>query len=34
METKKLSPKDAALLRNNPGATPEELLLLGLSKKG
>lgn len=34
METKKLSPKDAALLRNNPGATPEELLPLGLSKKG
>lgn len=34
METKKLSPKDAALLRNHPGATPDELLPLGLSKKG
>ena len=34
METKKLSPKDAAVLRNNPGADPQELLALGLSKKG
>ncbi|RYE25460.1 MAG: hypothetical protein EOP51_04035 [Sphingobacteriales bacterium] len=34
METKKLSPKDASLLRNHPNATPEQLLALGLSKKG
>ncbi len=34
METKKLSPKDAALLRKHPGANPDELLSLGLSKKG
>jgi hypothetical protein len=33
METKKFSPKDAALIRRHPGASPDALLQLGLSKK-
>jgi hypothetical protein len=33
METKKFSPKDAALIRKHPGASPDALLDLGLSKK-
>lgn len=31
METKKFSPKDAKLIRDNPGNSPEALLTLGLS---
>jgi hypothetical protein len=33
METKKFSPRDAALIRKHPGASPDALLELGLSKK-
>lgn len=33
METKKFSPKDTALIRRHPGASPDALLDLGLSKK-
>lgn len=33
METQKFSPKDAALIRKHPGASPDVLLALGLSKK-
>ncbi|WP_276135020.1 hypothetical protein [Polluticoccus soli] len=32
METKKFSPKDAKLIRDNPHSAPEELSTLGLSK--
>jgi hypothetical protein len=32
MEQKKFSPKDARLIRNNPEKSPDDLLVLGLSK--
>lgn len=34
MNTKKFSPKDARLMKNNEGKTPDELLALGLSQRG
>lgn len=34
MNTKKFSPKDARILKDNEGKTPDELLALGLSQRG
>lgn len=34
MNIKKFSPKDARILKDNEGKTPEELLALGLSQRG
>ena len=34
MNLKNYSPKDARLLKDNEGKTPDELLVLGLSQRG